>query len=358
MAKRKKFVNIPVLTNLAEESHEWPYENPLAPGHRMCPGCSIPPIVNMALLEYGKDTVTGSNTGCLEVTTGVFPYTAWTLPWIHVAFENNAAVLSGAEAAYKAFKKKGKIDKEINFVSIGGDGGTYDIGFQSLSGAAERNHNILYICYNNEGYQNTGYQRSSATPIGAFTKTTPVGSKIIGKEEKRKDLTLIMAAHEIPYTAQANPFNYKDFTRKIRKAKEVKGFKFINVLQSCTLSWRTKPEDAFRALKLATESLYWPLYEVIEGKFWRINIKPKKPKPIEDYIAMQPRWRHVLKMPQVLDMIKEEIYTKWDFLNRMEKLSKELAEDLGFTLDEIFEMSWEEYQEKVKPKLKEKTYLF
>jgi pyruvate ferredoxin oxidoreductase beta subunit len=294
----------------------------------------------------------------LEVTTGVFPYTAWTVPWIHVAFENNPAVLSGAEAAYKAFKKKGKINKEINFLTINGDGGTYDIGFQSLSGAAERNHNILYICYNNEGYQNTGYQRSSATPIGAFTKTTPVGSKIVGKKEKRKDLTLIMAAHEIPYTAQANPFNYKDFTQKVRKAKEVKGFKFINVLQSCTLSWRTKPEDAFRVLKLATESLYWPLYEVIEGKFWRINIKPKKPKPIEDYIAMQPRWRHVLKIPQVLDKIKEEIYTKWDFLNRMEKLSRELAEDLGFTLDEIFEMSWDEYQEKVKPKLKEKTYLF
>jgi pyruvate ferredoxin oxidoreductase beta subunit len=334
MAKK---VTIQVLADLAQEREEkYHSHNPLAPGHRMCIGCGIPPIVNEVLLAIDKPVVVANATGCLEVTTGVYPLTSWNTPWIHVNFESTGAVIGGVEAGYKVLKKKGLIDEDIEFVAFGGDGGTYDIGFQSLSAAVERGHNFLYVCYNNEGYQNTGYQKSSATPIGAYTKTTPVGSAKIGKQEPRKDLTMIMAAHGIPYVAQASPHIYRDLTRKVKKALTFKGPKFINTLQPCTLSWRFAPEDTMRLAKLAVETRYWPVYEVINGKYWKVNIKPKRPKPIEEYISAQPRWKHVLKYPEIVERIQKEIDDKWNHLLALEEMSKVLAEKEGIDYEALF----------------------
>jgi pyruvate ferredoxin oxidoreductase beta subunit len=334
MAKK---VTIQVLADLAQEREEkYHSHNPLAPGHRMCIGCGIPPIVNEVLLAIDKPVVVANATGCLEVTTGVYPLTSWNTPWIHVNFESTGAVIGGVEAGYKVLKKKGLIDEDIEFVAFGGDGGTYDIGFQSLSAAVERGHNFLYVCYNNEGYQNTGYQKSSATPIGAYTKTTPVGSAKVGKQEARKDLTMIMAAHGIPYVAQASPHIYRDLTRKVKKALIFKGPKFINTLQPCTLSWRFAPEDTMRLAKLAVETRYWPVYEVINGKYWKVNIKPKRPKPIEEYISAQPRWKHVLKYPEIVERIQKEIDDKWNHLLALEEMSKVLAEKEGIDYEALF----------------------
>jgi pyruvate ferredoxin oxidoreductase beta subunit len=183
----------------------------LGPGHRLCSGCGASIAVRQILMGAGTTpVVAGSATGCLEVATTIFPYTAWNIPFIHNAFENTAATMSGVETAYRALKKQGKITKDIKFIAFGGDGGTYDIGLQSLSGALERGHNFVYVCYDNGAYMNTGTQRSGATPFGADTTTAPVGKKSPGKAQSRKDLTAIVAAHNIPYTAQASISNWND----------------------------------------------------------------------------------------------------------------------------------------------------
>jgi len=182
----------------------------LAPGHRMCAGCGAPVVVRQILRGAKAPVVVANATGCLEVSTTIYPYTSWNSPFIHTAFENAAASLSGVEAAYNSLKRQGKVTEEIKFVAFGGDGGTYDIGLQSLSGAMERGHNMVYVCYDNGAYMNTGIQRSSATPKGADTTTTPVGKLQPGKTERRKDLTKIMIAHGIPYVAQVAPSHWND----------------------------------------------------------------------------------------------------------------------------------------------------
>src|SRR4030042_2382399 len=189
----------------------------LSSGHRLCAGCGAPTLVKMVLLASDYPLIASNATGCLEVSSCISDYTAWKIPWIHTAFENAAATISGVEAMYTSLKKQGKIDKEIKFIAFGGDGGTYDIGLQSLSGAMERGHDMLYICYDNGAYMNTGIQRSSATPRGADTTTRPAGSVIPGKTEQRKDLTRIMAAHNIPYAAQASPSHWMDLMTKEKK---------------------------------------------------------------------------------------------------------------------------------------------
>ena len=190
----------------------------LASGHRACAGCTAPSVVRQFLVAAGKHTVVGSATGCLEVSTSIYPFTAWRVPFIHNAFENSAATISGAEAAYRSLKRQGKIpaDKTINFIAMGGDGGTYDIGFQSLSGAMERGHNMLYICYDNEAYMNTGIQRSSSTPKGASTNTSPAGKVVPGKQQCKKDLTACIIAHNVPYVAQASPHKPQDLMGKVQ----------------------------------------------------------------------------------------------------------------------------------------------
>lgn len=263
-------------------------------GHRACAGCGAAIIARQVLMAAGPDTVVVSATGCLEVVSTIFPYTAWNVPFLHSAFENSAATISGVESLYKSWMRQKKIDKKINFIAFGGDGGTYDIGLQSLSGAMERGHNILYVCYNNEAYMNTGVQRSGATPKGADTTTAPVGKVKKGKEQYRKDLTAIMIAHGIPYAAQAVVGNWRDLTSKVEKALSIDGPKFINVMQPCRLGWSYDPAITCDMGRLAADTCIWPLYEVVDGQY-KITYKPKVKKPVIEFIKLQGRYRHLAK---------------------------------------------------------------
>jgi len=287
-------------------------------GHRMCAGCGAPIIVKQVLLATDYPIVASNATGCLEVSTCISIYTAWKIPWIHSAFENAAATIAGVETMYRALRKKGKIDKEIKFIAFGGDGGTYDIGFQSLSGTVERGHDMLYICYDNGAYMNTGIQRSSATPYGADTTTCPAGSVIHGKPQKRKDLTRIMAAHGIPYVAQASPSHWADLIRKVRKALEINGPKFINVISPCNRGWRSRTDDAIMLSRLAVETCYWPLYEV-EGGVTRITVTPREKKPVEEFLRPQGRFKHLFspEMEWMLKQIQDDVDREWEELQRI-----------------------------------------
>ncbi len=287
----------------------------LTGGHRMCPGCGAPIIVRQILLASKDPVVVVSATGCLEVSTTIFPYTAWNVPFLHSAFENAGATISGIEAAYNTFKRKGKIGQHINFIAFGGDGGTYDIGLQSLSGAMERGHDILYVCYNNEAYMNTGVQRSGATPKGANTTTEPAGKVGQGKVQWRKDLTEIMVAHGIPYAAQSIAGNWADLTKKAEKAFAVRGPKFMNVLQPCRLGWGYKPEETLNIARLAVETCAWPVYEVENG-IYKVNSKPRTKKPVADYLKTQERFRHLFKPgnEQLLADIQAEVDRRWELL--------------------------------------------
>jgi len=291
----------------------------LSSGHRMCAGCGAPTIVKMVLLACDYPVIAANATGCLEVSTCISDYTAWKIPWIHNAFENAAATLSGVETMYRALKKQGKIDKEIKFIAFGGDGGTYDIGLQSLSGAMERGHDMLYICYDNGAYMNTGIQRSSATPYGADTTTRPAGSVIQGKTELRKNLTKIMAAHNIPYAAQASPSHWMDLMKKVRKALDIKGPKFMNIISSCNRGWRSKTDDAITMCSLAVDTCYWPLYE-IENGVTKITFKPKEKKTVEEFLKPQGRFKHLFKPDNewMLKKIQEDIDREWERLQKEE----------------------------------------
>lgn len=266
-----------------------------SPGHRACAGCTAPIVARMLMMAAGdRELVVGSATGCLEVVTTIFPYTAWKCSFLHSAFENSAASVSGIEAAYTSLKRQGKYNKDVKFVAFGGDGGTYDIGFQSLSGAMERGHNMVYICYNNEAYMNTGIQRSSATPKFGSTTTSPAGKVQPGKKQFPKDLTQILAAHGIPYVAQGTPGMWNDLITKMQKALDVDGPAFINVLAPCRLGWAVPSEKAIQIGRDAADTCVWPLYEVVDGEY-KVTYKPKEKKPVEYYMQQQTRYRHLFK---------------------------------------------------------------
>jgi len=262
-------------------------EELLAPGHRGCAGCGATVGVRLALKALGRNTVAISATGCLEVITTPFPETSWEIPWIHVAFENAGAVASGVE---RALKSQGKED--TNVVAFVGDGGTADIGFQSLSGAMERGHNLIYICYDNEAYMNTGVQRSASTPYGASTTTSPHGKESIGEEMHKKNMPLIMAAHNIPYVATASISYPEDFIRKVKKAAEIKGPSYIHLNQPCTTGWGYDPSKTIELGRLAVETGSWVLYEVINGEF-KLSYKPQIRKPVAEYLNAQKRYKHL-----------------------------------------------------------------
>ena len=233
-------------------------EERLSPGHRMCAGCGATIAVRNVLrgLHDGDEAVITCATSCLEVSSFMYPYTAWKDSFIHDAFENAGATCSGVEAAYRALSKKGKVKNTHKFIAFGGDGGTYDIGFQSLSGAMERNHDMVYVCYDNEAYMNTGIQRSSATPLYADTTTTPVGSDSEGKTQNRKDLAQVIAAHNIPYVAQTTFVkNFKDIHVKSEKAIYTPGAAFLNVLAPCPRGWRYDMADILNICQLAVDTV-------------------------------------------------------------------------------------------------------
>ena len=213
----------------------------LAPGHRLCAGCGASVIVRNVLMgAKAAPLVVSCATGCLEVSTTIYPFTAWKDSYIHSAFENSAATISGVDAAVKSLRRQGRLDKDVKLVAFGGDGGTYDIGLQALSGALERGHDFVYVCYDNGAYMNTGFQRSGSTPQNAWTTTSPTGKVQQGKTQHRKNLTAIAAAHDIPYVAQASPHNIRDLQMKAERAFETPGPAFLNVLSPCPRGWRTR----------------------------------------------------------------------------------------------------------------------
>lgn len=305
------------MTTLKELSHK---EELLTGGHRLCAGCGASIAVRSILLAADAPVVSGVATGCLEVSTTIYPYTAWRTSLIHNAFENCAATVTGVETAYRSLKKQGKLpaDRELRFAAFGGDGSSYDIGFQSLSGALERGHKFVYVCYNNEAYMNTGIQRSGATPLGTWTTTTPVGAAHTGKEEHHKDLTFVAAAHDIPYVAQASVSHPRDLINKAEKAFQANGPAFLNVLAPCPRGWRHESNLTVEVAKTAVETKIWPLYEIENGE-WKLNNRPKKDRPIEEYFAMQGRYKHLTAPAnaEIVEAYKKEVARKWSRLMRM-----------------------------------------
>ena len=300
----------------------------LTSGHRLCAGCAESIIAGQVLLATDKPVVAANATGCFEVSTTIFPYTAWNIPWVHTAFANGAATGAGVEAAYQGLRRKGKIKEEMRFVTFGGDGGTYDIGFQALSGMAERGQQLMYVCFNNEAYMNTGIQRSGATGFGASTTTSPAGKVVQGKTEFPKDLTQIMAAHDIPYVAQASPHNYKDLITKAEKGFECGGPAFLNTLSPCPRGWRFASDETINIAKLGVETCVWPLYEVENGKYAltgeskRIAEGKLEKKPVSDWFKAQGRYKHMLKPENapLVDKVQKEIDEKWEKLIRLSKI--------------------------------------
>ncbi len=308
------------MATLRELSHR---EDRLEGGHRLCAGCGASIAVRQILLGAGVDpVVAGCATGCLEVSTTIYPYSSWKTSFIHNAFENSAATISGVEAAFNGLKAAGKIpaDKKMKFVAFGGDGGTYDIGLQSLSGAMERGHDMVYVCYDNGAYMNTGIQRSSATPKGAWATTAEVGKAQQGKIQKRKDLTSIIAAHGVPYAAQASISHWKDLTDKAEKAFAVEGPAFINVLATCPRGWRSAYNKSVEHAKLAVQTGYWPLFEVEDGQ-WKLS-NPSKAliktgrKPVEEFFKVQGRFKHLLSEDnaELLAEIQDDVDAYWEYV--------------------------------------------
>jgi len=258
------------------------------PGHRACPGCGASIAVRAILAATGPDVIVVSPTGCVETFTAQYPYSPWGVPWLHVLFENAAAVASGVEAA---LKKRGLADK-VKVIIIGGDGGTHDIGLGALSGMMERGHNVTYICYDNEAYMNTGVQRSSATPLGASTMTSPAGLKSWGKEQPKKNLPAIMLAHSIPYVATASIAFPKDLTRKVKQALSIQGPKYIEVHSPCPIGWGFEAAQTIAIAKLAVQTGLVPLYEAYQDQPLKVR-KLSKRVPVTEYLRPQKRFRHL-----------------------------------------------------------------
>jgi pyruvate ferredoxin oxidoreductase beta subunit len=264
-----------------------------APGHRACVGCGAALAVRLACKALGQNVIIVNATGCMEVVSSLLPYTSWRVPWIHTLFENAAATASGIEAGLKAIMRKGKRPaREINVAAMAGDGGTSDIGLQALSGALERGHDFLYICYDNEAYMNTGIQRSSSTPYGASTTTAPAGKVSIGQVTWKKNMPAIAAAHDIPYVATACPSYPFDLMAKVAKGAAVHGPAYVHILSVCPTGWRSATDLTIRIGRLAVETGVFPLYDVENGKY-KLSIDLPQLRPVQDYMKLQGRFRHL-----------------------------------------------------------------
>jgi pyruvate ferredoxin oxidoreductase beta subunit len=280
-----------------------------SPGHRACIGCGEALAVRMACKILGDNIIVVNATGCMEIVSSQLPHTSWTVPWIHTLFENTAAVASGIEAGLKTLTRKGKPGlANTKVVAMAGDGGTSDIGLQALSGALERGHNFIYMCFDNEAYMNTGIQRSSATPYGASTTTSPAGKKSIGQYTWKKNLPAIAAAHNIPYVATASPSYYRDLMRKVKKAMDVKGPSYLQILSVCPTGWRCPTESAIEVGRLAAQTGMFPLYEVENGKH-RITVNFDTLKPVADYLKLQGRFRHLSEAD--INHIQQRVNEDW-----------------------------------------------
>lgn len=290
--------------------------------HLLCPGCAHGMIVREVLNATESPLLLGTSTGCLEVSTAVYPYTSWNVPWIHIGFENSSTAIAGAEAMYKALLKKGRYKgQKPKFVAFGGDGSTYDIGFQWISGCFERGHDITYICLDNEVYANTGGQRSGSTPLGSSTSTSPAGKVSYGKKEKKKDILSIMAAHGAPYVAQVAPNKWKDMNKKIKRAIDTDGPTFINAMSACTTEWKFDSDKTVEVSDLAVDSLVFPLFEIVNGVELNITYRPKNIIPVRDYLAAQGRFKHLFKPENehIIEEFQKDINNRWEYLQRREE---------------------------------------
>jgi pyruvate ferredoxin oxidoreductase beta subunit len=289
-------------------------------GHRACAGCAPAAVLRLVMKATRGPTIVTQATGCMEIVGSIYPYTSWNLPWLHTAFENAAANASGIDAAIKILQKKGKMSKEhVDIIALAGDGGTLDIGLQALSGAVERGHDFLFVLYDNEGYMNTGIQRSSSTPLGASTTTSPAGSAIPGKLETKKPITEIMLAHGMEYVATATPYYWKDLITKVRKGLEVEGPAFLHVFAPCPRGWRSEPSKSMEYSKLAVETCIFPIWEAVNGQRQLsipskvIQLAPQKKKPVKAYLEGQGRFRHLFapKNSQIIGQIQSNTDARW-----------------------------------------------
>jgi pyruvate ferredoxin oxidoreductase beta subunit len=286
---------------------------PLRGGHSLCQGCGIPMVVRTVLSSIREPVVVVNATGCLEVATTRFPTTAWNVPWLHVAFENAAAVASGVESAQRALRRRHALlaGEDVRVVVFAGDGGTYDIGLQALSGALERGHRLLFVCYDNEAYMNTGVQRSGATPFGASTTTSPAGLESFGKAQRRKDMTAVAVAHHVPYAAQAAATHWHDLSLKVERATEADGPAFLNVLTDCPVGWGHEPRLARHVVDSAVETCFWPLYEVVDGRY-RLTYRPRH-VPVEEWLRSQQRFAHLVRPEgaELIRAIQDQVDADW-----------------------------------------------
>ncbi len=293
-------------------------EEYFACGHRACQGCAEALAVRLVMKALGRNTIVAMATGCMEIVSSPLPTTAWEVPWIHVAFENASAVISGCESGMKAMMRKGKLPpRKINFVAMGGDGATADIGMGQLSGAMERGHDFIYVCYDNEAYMNTGIQRSSSTPWGASTTTSPAGKLSVGQQTQKKNMAKIAIAHDIPYVATACPSFPFDLMEKVEKAAAIPGPAYLHILSVCPTGWRIPPEEAIRYGRLAVNSCVFPLYEYEHGVH-RLTYRPDPILPVREYIEGQGRFRHL--KPEDIDIIQERTTRDYE---KLLKLSEE-----------------------------------
>ena len=294
-------------------------------GHRACAGCAPATALRLIMKATRGPTIVTEATGCMEVVSSIYPYTSWGLPWLHTAFETAAANASGIEAALKIMRKKGKIkDRHVDVIALAGDGGTFDIGIQALSGAVERGHDFLFVLYDNEGYMNTGIQRSSGTPKGAATTTSPAGTIVPGKLERKKPIAEIMLAHEMEYVATASTYYWRDLVAKVRKGLELEGPAFLHVFAPCPRGWRTDPAKSIEYSKIAVETCVFPVWESIGGKRQlsipskMFALAPQKKKPITEYLQGQGRFRHLFAPKNAKLIAEMQILTD----ERWEKLLK------------------------------------
>jgi pyruvate ferredoxin oxidoreductase beta subunit len=286
----------------------------IASGHRACSGCGEVLAVRYVCKALGRNTIISNATGCMEIISTPLPETAWEVPWIHTLFENTSAVASGIESGLKALRRKHGYTKEVKVVAMGGDGATADIGLQSLSGAMERGHDFIYICYDNEAYMNTGIQRSSATPFGASTTTAPAGKASMGQHTQKKNMAAIAAAHGIPYVATSCSSYPFDIMSKVEKAMKVKGPSYIHILSVCPTGWRCPSNMTIKMGRLAVETGIFPMYEIVDGKY-TLSIDLPKLRPVEDYLKLQGRFRHLDKDKTA--EIQEKVLEEYNKVRRL-----------------------------------------
>ena len=289
-------------------------------GHRACAGCAPATVLRLIMKATRGPTIVTNATGCMEVSSTIYPYTSWAVPWLHTAFETAGANAAGIDAALKILRKKGRIkDEQVDVIALAGDGGTYDIGIQALSGAVERGHDFLYVLYDNEAYMNTGIQRSGGTPFGASTTTSQAGTVVPGKLQDKKPIADIMVAHDMPYVATASPYYWKDLITKASKGIEVDGPAFLHVFAPCPRGWRSDQAKSIELSRLAVETCVFPLWEAVNGEYQLSTpsklyaLAPQKKKPVKEYLEVQGRFRHLFtpKYEKMIDQIQSQTDAKW-----------------------------------------------